>query len=86
MTAKEIEKRLTALENISAPEVIPPIFCFFVQPGQSIDGWVHDGFTHWRMPQETESDLQGRIKKIIQATPGELVILHSASKDNEFTD
>jgi len=81
-----LEKRIERLENRTETESPHTIFCFFVQPNSDIDGWQHDGVTHWRMPQETESDLQGRIKKIIQATPGELVILHSASKDNEFTD
>ena len=86
MTAREIEKRISALENRTETEAIPAIFCFFVQPNQNIDGWQKDGVTFWKQPGETDLDLQARVKKIVQATPGDLVILHSASKDNEFTD
>ena len=81
-----LSKRISQLENRTETEAIPSIFCFFVQPNSDIDGWQHDGVTHWRMPQETAADLLNRIKKIVPSTPGEPVLLYSATRDNEFTD
>jgi hypothetical protein len=72
MTAKEIEKRLSALENRTAPDVAPGMFLLFRSSPLSPDAWEHpeSGNTFWRLPGESDSELMDRVKNALHPEPG----------------
>jgi hypothetical protein len=64
MTAKEIEKRLNALENRVLPEETPIVWVNFV--GNDKKSWPVKGYrcgdhTFLREPDETDEDFENRV-------------------------
>ena len=72
MTNREIEKRISALENISAPEAAPHLFLMFRSSPLPADAWEHreSGNTFWRIPGESEDELMNRVKNGLNPLPG----------------
>jgi hypothetical protein len=72
MTAKEIEKRLTALENGAEPETAPHMFLTFRSSSLPPDAWAHpeSGNTFWRTPGESDDELMKRVKTASPPQPG----------------
>jgi hypothetical protein len=72
MTAKEIEKRLSALENRTEPETAPHMFLTFRSSCDPPDAWEHreSGNTFWRTPGESDDELMQRVKTALHPEPG----------------
>jgi hypothetical protein len=72
MTNREIEKRISALENISAPEAAPHLFLMFRSSPLPADAWEHreSGNTFFRSPGESDDELMNRIKNALNPPSG----------------
>jgi len=72
MTNREIEKRLSALENRSSPDLPPHLFLMFRTSCDPPDAWEHpdSGTIFFRSPGETDDELMNRVKNGLNPRPG----------------
>jgi hypothetical protein len=69
MTNKEIEKRLVALENRIAPEVLPSIWISFFEKDKkamTVKGWKYEDQIFLREPGETDDALRDRVRSLTE--------------------